>query len=261
MYREKFQQQQKGKIGIVIDYKWAYPWNATSSEDIRAAQMHRDFKLGWWADPIFLTGDYPHSMREFYGDNLPTFTKEEIHSLRGSADFYGMNTYGGKFAKIDFDSDRETPFKEINPCVPGDLPSPPAGECGASTWLWINPLAMRNLLEYIHDRYGPKEIYITEFGVDVPGEDKMSLDVAVKDTLRVNYYRDYLDQAATAKRVSGVPITGAFAWSLLDNLEWKDGFSRRFGITYVNFTTQERTLKDSAKWFQHLLNKPSEVQV
>jgi len=260
LYREKFQKMQKGKIGIVIDYKWAYPWNASSSEDIRAAQMHRDFHLGWWADPIFLTGDYPHTMREFYGDNLPRFTDDEINSLRGSADFYGMNTYGGKFAKIDLDG--PTPFKEINPCVPGDLPSGvPAGECGASTWLWINPLAMRNLLEYVHDRYGPKEIFITEFGVDVPGECDMTLDVALNDSLRVNYYRDYLDQAATAKRVSGVPIKGAFAWSLLDNLEWKDGFSRRFGISYVNFTTQERSPKESAKWFQRLLTKPSVMEI
>lgn len=253
MYRNRFQQKAGGKIGIVIDYKWAYPWNASSADDIRSAQLHRDFHLGWWADPIFLTGDYPHSLRNFYGDNLPTFTKDEITSLRGSADFYGLNTYGGKFVK--FEQNGATPFKEINPCVPGDLPDgPPAGECGASTWLWINPPAMRHYLEYVHDRYGPNEIFITEFGVDMPGEGTMTVKESVHDILRQDYYRNYLDQAATAKRESGVPIKGAFAWSLLDNLEWKDGFKCRFGITHVNFTSQKRTPKGSAKWFQQLLN-------
>jgi len=258
LYRQKYQQQQGGKIGIVIDYKWAYPMNASSKEDQVASQLHHDFHMGWWADPIFLSGDYPVSMRTFYGDRLPRFAAAEMNSLRFSADFYGVNTYGAKYVKFD-PLGVNGQFKEINPCQ--DWSPPPAGECAESPWLWIHPPAMRLYLEYVYNRYNIPDIYVTEFGMDVKNETKMPLDEALHDKMRVEFYRNYLDEAATAKRDGGVPVKGAFAWSLLDNLEWKDGYKCRFGITYVNFTTQERFPKDSAKWFQTLIKNDTKLKL
>merc|ERR1712014_491754 len=88
---------EKGQIGIVLDYKWAYP-KTDSDNDKRAAQYDRDNVMGFWAEPIFLTGDYPQSMKDFYGEAMPTFTDEEKSMLNHSADFFGLNTYGGKLA-------------------------------------------------------------------------------------------------------------------------------------------------------------------
>merc|ERR1712228_295989 len=89
---------EKGQIGIVLDYKWAYP-KTESDDDKRAAQYDRDNVMGFWAEPIFLTGDYPQSLKDFYGSHMPSFTDEEKAMLRGSADFWGVNTYGGKIAE------------------------------------------------------------------------------------------------------------------------------------------------------------------
>lgn len=82
----------------------------------------------------------------------------------------------------------------------------------------------------------------------------MRLHDAMNDTFRVDFYRHYIDNVAMAVR-AGVPIKGYFAWSLLDNFEWADGYQFRFGITYVNYTMQERFPKESAHWFKILLER------
>jgi len=248
LYRRRYQARDKGSIGITLDYMWAYPQNASDLADHRAVQFDRDFNLGWWADPIFLNGDYPASMRAFYGDKLPAFTASEKLALNGSADFFGMNNYGGKYVKWD----NATLFAGVLPCAQA-AQDRPAGECGASPWLWVNPASIRLQLEYIHARYRPSSIVITENGVDVPGESDLPLDRALKDTFRQEYFRTYLGEVARARLESKVPVRGYFVWSLLDNFEWADGYSSRFGITYVNYTTQERHLKGSAVWLRSVL--------
>merc|ERR1712194_840849 len=82
-FREK---KRAGKIGIVLDYKWAYP-GTDSADDKKAAEHDRDGVLGFWADPIFLTGDYPQSVKNFFGAKMPVFTDDEKSMLKGSADF------------------------------------------------------------------------------------------------------------------------------------------------------------------------------
>merc|ERR1719330_2005071 len=99
IYRAKYQAASDSTIGITLNYEWGYPLNSSSPADWAAAQLDHDFDLGWWADPVFLTGDYPESMRKYFGDNLPTFTAQEKTSLKGSADFFGMNVYRGMYIK------------------------------------------------------------------------------------------------------------------------------------------------------------------
>lgn len=114
---------------------------------------------------------------------------------------------------------------------------------------------IRKLLLWIAQRYQNPEIYITENGVDVPNESSLPLEAALNDTFRVDYYQDYLAYVASAME-DGANVKGYFAWSLLDNFEWADGYSKRFGLHYVDYNDGlKRYPKASALWFKNLLKQ------
>jgi len=267
------------QIGIVLDYKWTYPVDDTNQHDKDMAQWDRDNVIGFWADPIFGDGDFPQSLKDFFGSALPTLTEEEKTLLQGSADFYGANTYGGKltnpesnYANTLANYEPGNDMAERYSCCPcGSCPStgPYADlvpealasgfECGAaSSWLWAKPDAMYQYLNYIKTRYDVK-IYVTEFGGDMEGEGSMTMGQSTNDQWRVQYYKLYMMQVAKAKN-EGANVQGVFAWSLMDNFEWGDGLDYRFGITYVDFdstsaTYMRRFPKDSGKWWKQLIPK------
>jgi beta-glucosidase len=113
----------------------------------------------------------------------------------------------------------------------------------------IVPAAFTETLQRVHDDYNPKAIYVTENGAafeDTPENGE------VHDPRRVAYLRSHLEAACTALD-SGVPLRGYFLWSLMDNFEWAEGYSKRFGMVYVDYATQERVLKDSAKWYKQVV--------
>lgn len=265
-----------GQIGIVLDYKWTYP-DVDTDEARQMAQWDRDNVLGFWADPIFGSGDFPDSLKAFFGDKLPTLTAEQQASLKGSADFWGANTYGGKITKASaFEKTLEQyePGDDMAerysfcPCNDGEDKShvvDPDFECGAASgWLWAKADAMYQYLNYIKTRYSSPKIYVTEFGCDVAGESEMDMATALQDDFRVKYYQLYMMQVAKAKS-EGADIQGVFAWSLMDNFEWGDGLNFRFGITYVDFNSDDltRTPKASATWWKGLIAdmSPSAVTV
>lgn len=142
--------------------------------------------------------------------------------------------------------------------VPPSLPTScsslcvqPIGPRAASFWLFAVPWGFRKLLSHVHERYaapaGGLDVWITESGCDGPGEATTPLPAVLDDTFRLNYYKGYVAAAVDAA-AAGVPIKGYFAWSLLDNFEWAEGYTSRFGITYVDYATQARHLKASARW-------------
>ena len=100
--------------------------------------------------------------------------------------------------------------------------------------------------------YAVPPLYITENGAALP--DVIGPDGGVHDPRRVNYLREYLTQARLAMD-EGVDLRGYFAWSLFDNLEWAYGYSKRFGLIYVDYATQKRLVKDSAKWYAQLIGR------
>ncbi|KAG6849129.1 hypothetical protein H0H93_011076 [Arthromyces matolae] len=98
LYRESFKPTQGGEIGITLNGDWQMPYD-DSPENVDAAQHALDFAIGWFADPIYL-GFYPPYMREVLGDRQPQFTEEELAVVKGSSDFYGMNTYTTNLARF-----------------------------------------------------------------------------------------------------------------------------------------------------------------
>jgi beta-glucosidase/6-phospho-beta-glucosidase/beta-galactosidase len=254
-----------GQIGMVLDYKWTYP-DDQSDTAMQLAQWDRDNVLGFWADPVYGSGDFPESLKAFFGDQMPVLSAEQQAALKGSADFFGANTYGGKVTKKSAFSlplsayeagDDVVERYSFSPCNPDEdmsLVEDPDFECGAASgWLWAKPDAMYQYLNYIKTHYGAK-IYVTEFGCDVDGESDMDIATALQDHFRQEYYQLYMMQIAKAKN-EGADIQGVFAWSLMDNFEWGDGLNFRFGITYVDFNDANltRTPKMSATWWQDLI--------
>ena len=119
-----------------------------------------------------------------------------------------------------------------------------------SPWLQVVPEALYWVPKLVSEIWKPKALYITENGCS--SADTVAPDGHVYDTDRVMYFRNYLTHLHRAVN-EGVPVQGYFLWSLLDNYEWADGYEKRFGITYVDFTTQKRTLKLSGEFYKQVI--------
>ncbi|PPQ75617.1 hypothetical protein CVT24_010985 [Panaeolus cyanescens] len=249
-FREKFQPKYGGQIGITLDTPAYLPWDE-SPENVKAAQDAYDSRLGWFADPIF-KGYYPESLKQRLGNRLPEFSAEDIAVVKGSSDFFGLNTYTTNLVK---------PKKEvIEEGAPGpkiamkDLTAvettfirPDGTQLGTQAkvaWLQDYPEGFRSLLNYLWKSY-KKPVFVTENGFAAKS-DSGTVEEALKDTDRVNYYRGYTRALVDAVKEDGVLVKSYFAWSLLDNFEWADGYATRFGVTYVDYETQNRYPKESA---------------
>ncbi|KAL5983325.1 Beta-glucosidase 12 [Asimina triloba] len=254
LYREKYQTSQKGIIGVTLVSHWMVPFSE-SKENSAAAQRAIDFMLGWFLHPLTY-GDYPKSMRYNVGNRLLKFTKNQSDMVKQSFDFLGVNYYTANYAA-------HVPYSNnIPPTYSTDSRSNltterggiPIGESAASTWLYFYPRGIRDLLIYIKERYNNPVIYITENGVDEYNNATLTLEEALEDHMRIRYYRKHLSYLCKAIRKDGVDVRGYFAWSLLDNFEWADGYTVRFGINYVDYKNgHKRYPKHSAVWFRNFL--------
>ncbi len=110
----------------------------------------------------------------------------------------------------------------------------------------IEPDGLAEVLLRVHDEYGVDRIYVTETGAAF--DDEVDASGAVQDDRRIAFLQDHVAQARAALD-SGLPIHGFFVWSLLDNFEWAEGYSKRFGLVHVDFASQRRTPKASARWY------------
>lgn len=248
-YREEFQAQQKGVIGITNNCDWREPLT-NKKEDVAAAERALEFFLAWFADPIYL-GQYPKSMVDRLGDRLPQFTKEERDLLLGSSDFFGLNHYTTLFA-ADAQGNLQVSAVYGNGGLSEDqdvnLSVDPNWKKTAMGWAVV-PWGCQKLLTWISDRYDAPDIYITENGcayADAPVEGK------VRDNERIAYYEGYLNACHDAIS-NGIKLKGYFAWSLMDNFEWASGYAKRFGLHYVDFDTLERIPKASANWYKKVI--------
>jgi len=250
VYRRKYQKKQKGVIGIINNCDWREPFS-DSQGDKDAAQRALEFFLGWFADPIFL-GDYPEIMKKNIGDRLPKFTDEDIKLIKGSSDYFGLNHYSTSLAQ---NADLNKKY-EINVYDNGGLFEDERVVLHADP-LWkktemgwnVVPWGLRKLLNWVDKRYNHPEIFITENGVAT--NDKV-VNGAVDDQDRIDYLNGYIAEAHKAIQ-DGVNLKGYFIWSFIDNFEWALGYSKRFGLHYVDFKTGERIPKKSAYWLKKVV--------
>ena len=239
IYQEEFAAQQKGMIGIANCGDFRYP-KTKSNDDNEAADRAMIFQFAWFADP-FLFGDYPLEMRELVGDRLPKFTEKQKKELVGSTDFLGLNHYSTLYASIPEDKPTYGGYwADMNVEFSSD-PSWRKNFMGWST----NPDGCREILVWLSKRYVGVPIFMTENG---SADDEPDLSTALRDETRRQYFEGYLRACAQAIEL-GVPLGGYFAWSLMDNFEWQYGYTKRFGICFVDFVTKARSIKSSGEWY------------
>jgi beta-galactosidase len=252
VYRDEFQESQKGKIGITLNCDWREPAptdDPTQHEkNVAAAERSLLFFLGWFADPVYL-GDYPQVMKDRVGDRLPKFTEEEKKLIKGSSDFFGLNHYGTCYTapSKEYEDGVRPPNDSTGSMWHDEGTSMTSDDAWKRTDMGWNVVGwgFEKLLLWIQERYAhPNGILVTENGCAVADRTK---EEAQNDDFRVDFYREYL--AGMHRAIGhGADVRGYFAWSFCDNYEWAEGYAKRFGLHWVNYETMERTPKKSALW-------------
>ena len=186
----------------------------------------------YWSDPVCL-GHYPFDMEEKYRDILPEFTNEEWKLVKEPLDFFGVNIYQSNGKKTGPDGYPVNRFQ-----------GSPHTDLG---WT-VSPEALYWGTKFLYKRYN-LPIMITENGMSE--HDWICLDGHVHDAYRIDFMQRYLTEL---KRASDeIPILGYMHWSFIDNFEWAEGYDPRFGLVYVDYRTQERTIKDSGYWYKSII--------
>jgi beta-glucosidase len=188
---------------------------------------------------VFL-GSYPEEMREVFGDAWPEWPAEDMALIRQLVDFVGVNYYTRSVARND---------PQRWPQRVAGVPQKHATH--TETGWEVYPQGLTDVLKWVDTRYGRPPIHVTENGAafyDPP----VAADDRVQDPLRVDYLRSHL-RAVHAAVGQGVDLRGYFVWSLLDNFEWALGYAKRFGIVHVDYATQRRTPKDSARFYAEVI--------
>ena len=183
-----------------------------------------------------LEGRYTDEYLAREGANAPKVEADDMKIISSPLDFVGLNVYTPEYVRAD-DSPAGYTVVPRQASFP-HMPSP---------WLFVGPEVIYWAVRNVSTLWKPKEIYITENGCSA--DDIVRPDGRVNDTDRVMYLRNHLMHLQRAA-AEGYPVKGYFLWSLLDNYEWADGYSKRFGIHYVDYKTQKRTPKLSAEWFK-----------
>ena len=208
------------------------------AQDIDAARRHDGLRNRWFLDPLHGRG-YPQDVCDILGPDAPTIREGDLTHIAARTDFLGINYY---FPEVVGHDDAAAPTRSR-------VMQRSGVERTAFGWE-VAPDGLSELLQRVHRDYAPPSIFITENGSTY--EDVLDSDGEIRDSQRQGFLVRHL--AVLRDLVTGgVPVHGYFAWSLLDNFEWAEGYTRRFGLTYVDFETQERRLKQSGKWYRDFL--------
>ena len=232
-------------VGIALSLSPTYPQHETDA-DSRAAVLSDGYANRWYLDPIF-RGSYPADLLELFGERHPIdwVRDGDLARVQQPIDFLGVNYYARRVVRAPVGGESAeyawVPSTEHRLDVP-------RSDIG-----WeMTPDTFVDLLVRLKADYGSPSILITENGCaldDTPGPDGQ-----VHDPRRIEYLRTHL--ASVEESIArGVDVRGYFAWSLMDNFEWGEGYRQRFGITYVDFDTQERIPKDSARWYAEVAQR------
>jgi beta-glucosidase len=222
--------------GIVLNISPSFP-ATDSAADIAEATLANDDANHTFLRPL-LKGEYPVSVFNKHPQWAPIQLDDDMDIISVPIDFLGINYYSGHVVKSDGQGGSEI--------VEQDVPKTDIG------WSIVPEGLVKVLVEYSKTYSNLPPIFITENGA---ADNTECVDGVINDTMRTDYYQQHL-LAMNDCIEQGVDIRGYFAWSLMDNFEWAFGYSQRFGIVHVNYDTQVRTLKDSAKtWQNFLLNR------
>ena len=241
---QAYRAERKDRVGIVVNLEPKYP-ASDSAADCAATQRADAYMNRQYLDPVF-RGSYPAELREIFGEAWPDWPAEDMALISQPIDFVGINYYTRNVSR---DDPRALPVRASGV----RQPQHPITETG-----WeVFPEALTRVLLWVTERYGKVPLYITENGAAFYDPPK-PIDGRIEDPLRIAYYRAHLRAAHDAMR-KGADLRGYFAWSLLDNFEWSLGYSKRFGIVHVDYETQQRTPKASARFYSEVIRTQGAV--
>lgn len=234
----------QAEVGITLNFTPAYP-ASPSAADANATRHYDGYFNRWFLDPLYGRG-YPADMVADYAaagylpnNQLPFVHAGDMSAIATLTDFLGLNYYTREVTR-----DNAAPAN-----LPQTLFPAPASERTTMHWE-IFPQGLYDLLLRLGFAYPTRKLYITENGVSFA--DELGADGTVADPRRSAYLRDHF-AAAQRAITAGVPLAGYFVWSFMDNFEWAWGYTRRFGMVYVDYATQQRTLKQSAHWYREVI--------
>jgi beta-glucosidase len=229
----------KHRIGLVVNIEPKHAIDGASDADRHAVRLADAYMNRQYLEPVLL-GRYPEELREVFGASWPDWPAHEVEALRQPLDFLGLNYY----------------TRSVNRHDPAGWPVPArATRLAGATYSEMGweeyPQGLADTLVWMHELSGGLPLFVTENGsayYDPPAAEQGR----IRDPLRQRYLRKHL--AAVLDAIErGAQVQGYYAWSLLDNLEWALGYSKRFGLIHVNFETLERTIKDSGRLYGRVI--------
>jgi beta-glucosidase len=224
---------------VIISPNLAAPYPATDKpEDHAAARRFDGFFNRWFLDPLAGKG-YPPDMWAYYGANVPLVQSGDMETIAEPVDFLGVNYYNPNRIA----NDPTGPVPNASGVPDPRLPQTADREIDAA---WLFKLLLR-----LHQQYSFPAYMVTENGCAYP--DVVAEDGGVHDPERIAFLQAHFEQAALAIQ-AGIPLKGFYVWSLMDNFEWMQGYTLRYGLVYVDFKTQQRIPKDSALWYQRFIS-------
>lgn len=227
------------QVGIVLNLSPAIP-ASPSEEDARQARVDDGILNRWYLDPLTGRG-YPEDIQAHFARRDDYIHKGDLEVIATPIDFLGVNYYKRTIARSESIPEEENDPREV-------IPNEEVTEMG-----WeVHADGLADILERVHNDYSFPALYVTENGAAY--SDSLDEHRQVIDTKRVNYLNEHIRACGRAIK-NGVPLKGYFIWSFLDNFEWAHGYSKRFGIVYVDFATLERIPKQSSVWYRDVIQR------
>merc|ERR1712135_107597 len=259
-YQETYNADKAGKMGIATKLNWYEPRNPYSELDIDATDRAFQFTAGWFLHPMLVNGDYSETMKKYINtrskkegrssSRLPPLTTEEQQILKGSADFIGLTHYTTELVSHTYDSwfGDSNYFKDREADTEQDWTWPAA----ESVWLKEVPWGLRKLLQWLKIEYNDPAILITANGISESGDSNEA-----NDWWRKQYFVGYINEMMKAMKMDDVNVIGYTAWSFMDQFEWDQGYSERFGSHWVNFTdpARPRVPKQSSYCYNEIIRR------
>jgi beta-glucosidase len=235
---EAFRAYCRQKIGLVVNLEPKYP-ASDSAADLAATERADSYMNRAFLDPVF-TGRYPEGLAALFPNGWPRPSESESRSISQPLDFLGINYYTRSVVRHD----------ETKPITRATAVRQEASAYTETGWE-VYPPGLTRVLRWVRDHYGKIPLYVTENGAALPDPEHVAGDV-LDDPVRIDYYRRHLLAAHQAIE-DGVDLRGYFAWSLMDNFEWAEGFTKRFGVVHVDYETLRRTPKTSAGFYRDVI--------
>jgi beta-glucosidase len=218
-----------------------------SPEDKLAAERAHAFVNTWFLEPA-LRGRYPDALA-FFPERAMGIRADDMEKVRAPLDFIGINVYLRTIASAPKAFERLTTLQDwLFPVKMQGGEAGPKTDIGWEVW----PKALYDIIMRITRDYSRPVIEITESGCAY--DDTCDPTGEIHDAQRISYHREYIASLAHAI-AEGADVRSYHAWSLMDNFEWAEGYSQRFGLAYVDFKTQQRTIKDSGRWYAKLASE------